>query len=372
MRILSPHCGVAAESTSGGEAYERELLHRLAGPHYVSLLLTLGARERAPDAMWGGHFVVHTLPISRGLTWWLAPFLLLDRMRDLPRPDLLRVHSLKFIGPSALYARRVFWPGVPLVAHHHHLELGEAHRIERWVSDRMDRVIVGTRFALRQMEQRGWRTDHVRVVPYGVDTERFQPRPAPFVRARCNLAADAKVVLYFGGLKPRKNVGRLLGIWERLAPLVPAAVLVIAGGGPLLDAYRSLVVSRRIPRAHFLGYVPEADKPSVYAMGDVFVFPSWLEGFGLPVLEAMASGLPCVVNDVSDFADWLDPADVLNLDTRDALRADADQRWAFRLARLLRDDTLRAEIGRRNRRMAETMTWDRCVSDTVKVYEEVL
>lgn len=362
MRILSPHCGVAAETTSGGETYERELLTRLATKHDVHVLLTGRAYDRAPEAMW----TRHRLTVERGLKWWTAPFLLLDRMRDMPRPDLLRVHSLKFIGPSALYARRAFWPGVPLVAHHHHLDPGRKP-IERFVSDRMDRVIIGSRFALRQMEARGWRTDHVRVVPYGVDAERFEPRQAPFVRARCNIAADATVVLYFGGIKPRKNLGRLLGVWLRIEKLVPDAVLVIAGGGELLDAYRNLVVSRRMPRVQFLGYVPEADKPFVYAMADVFVFPSWLEGFGLPVLEAMASGLPCLVNRTADFADWLGSDDALSLTTP----RDMD-RWADRLFRLICDDGMRARIGKRNRAGAETMTWERCVEGTMRVYEEAL
>lgn len=354
MRILSPHCGVAAETTSGAEVYERETLRRMAEKHDVHVLLTGRAYDRAPNAMW----TRHRLPVSRGLTWWTAPFLLLDRMREMPRPDILRVHSLKYIGPSALYARRAFWPGVPLVAHHHHIDGWSP--IERFVSDRMDRVVVGSMFALRQMAERGWRTDHVRVVPYGVDTERFWPHK---VINLFNLPSGPRV-LYFGGLKPRKNLGPLLGVWEQVAPQVPEATLVIAGGGPLLGPYQELVQKHRIPRVVFTGYINEADKPAMYNRADIFVFPSTLEGFGLPVLEAMASGLPCLVSDAGDFRGWTPYSYALR-------GAEEIRTWAGWLVEMLTNAPLRANIGLRNRARAETMTWDRCVADTLAVYEDI-
>ena len=359
MMILSPHCGVASETTSGAEHYERELLTRLAAKHDVHVLLTGRAYDRAPEAMW----TRHRLHFQRGLKWWTAPAMLLDRMRELPRPDLLRVHSLKIIGPSALYARRTFWPGVKLVAHHHHLDPGR-RPIERFVSDRMDRVIVGSHFALRQMQTRGWRTDHVRVVPYGVDPERFTPSA---ITPEMRVGSGYLKVIYFGGLKHRKNLGALLGVWQQVAPRVSAAGLVIAGGGALLEPLKALVARQSIPRVRFLGYVKEADKPAVYRSADVFVFPSTLEGFGLPVLEAMASGLPCVVSTAGDFRDWIGPPYVIPL-TDDM----GGRLWASTLEMLLRNDRLRQVIGRENRARVETMTWDRCVTETVKVYEEVV
>ena len=351
MRILSPHCGVAAETTSGGESYERELLRRMAMTEDVRLLMTRRARGRAAEAMW----TIGSLPINRGLKWWAAPFLLLDRMRDEPRPSILRVHSLKFIGPSALVARR-FWPGVPLVAHHHHIDEGR-RPIERFVSNRMDRVIVGSKFALRQMEARGWRTDHVRVIPYGVDSQKFYCGTRTRTEQR---------VLYFGGVKERKNLGALLDLWARVAPEVPVARLTIAGGGSMLDHYRSYVRTRKIPRVSFTGYVDEQDKPFLYRAADVFVFPSTLEGFGLPVLEAMASGLPCLVSDASDFRDWVEAPYALPLDRG------TERQWAAMLFLLLNNRPLREVVGDRNRKFAETMTWEKCVADTLDVYREVL
>ena len=215
---------------------------------------------------------------------------------------------------------------------------------------------MGSQFALAQMRERGWRTDHVRVVPYGVDTHRFKPRAAP-------KTGGLLIVLYFGGLKPRKNVGALLGVWEKVAPDFPNARLVIAGGGPLLPAYQSLVRKHRIPNVSFLGYVPEADKPFVYQSADVFVFPSTLEGFGLPVLEAMASGLPVITSTASDFAHWLGSY---------AIPVNMPKAWGRRLRHLINNSDVRASIGEINREAATRMTWERCVEDTVKVYEEVL
>ena len=334
--------------------YERELLTRLAGQHDVRLLMTGRACDLAPAAKW----TVGRLPIHRGMKWWLAPFVLLDGMRDEPRPDLLRVHSLKFIGPAALVMRRT-WPGIPTVAHHHHIDDGWTG-IERFVSDRMDRVIVGTEFARAQMRAKGWRTDHVRVVPYGVDSDRFSSRLIPVDRPH-------PVVLYFGGIKPRKNLDRLLDVWARLVTDMPEALLTISGGGVLLDHYRSVVRERKIPNVSFLGYVEERDKPFIYKAADVFVFPSTLEGFGLPVLEAMASGLPCVVSDASDFRYWIDApfSHPLN-DETDV------QSWVGLLTLLLRNANLRAVLGAQHRNRVKAWTWDACVEQTLKVYEEVV
>ena len=346
MRILSPHCGVDAETTSGGAVFERELLRRLAEKHDVHILTTRRARDRAPTAPW----TIHATHATHGLTWWTAPFMLLDRMRDLPRPDLLRVHSLRIIGPSALYARRVFWPGVPIVAHHHHLD-GRRNPIERFVSDRMDRVIVGSEFAKRQMRERGWRTDHVRVVPYAVD-ERFQPVDRS---GRVNV-----IVLFLGGLKKRKNVDLLLRIWPEVARACPNAILRIAGDGP--ERAKLERMARGMPRVSFAGYVAEKQKPQVYQDADVFAFPSHMEGFGLPALEAMASGLPVLVSANGSLPELVEVSSVC--------RSDGEM-W-HKLAWLCERGDVRRRKGESARHISEGYSWERCVRETEAVYEEVL
>jgi glycosyltransferase involved in cell wall biosynthesis len=370
MRICSPHCGVAPETTSGGETYERELLVRL-GRAGVNVDLILARGKPFPAAV--PNWAVHRLPIGRGLRWWVAPLVVpqaIARVHRLAPFDLLRVHSLRYIGPSALWARRRLRPRVPIVAHHHHLDPSPLNRtIERRVVDAVDRVVVGSDFARRQLARElGVRTDHVVVVPYGV-ADGFAPRPPrPDLRARYGLGGGP-VALFFGGLKPRKNLPLLLEAWARVRATRPSARLLIAGGGTLLSHLRRRAESLGIAETvRFTGYVAEEEKAAHFNLADVFVFPSALEGFGLTVAEAMASGLPVVASDRGSLPELIvDGEGGFVCDVRTAGPvADA-------LERLLADAALRAKFSAANAERADRLfRWDGCVKRTLAVYEETL
>jgi len=370
MRICTPHCGVAPETTSGGETYERELLTRL-GRAGVAIDIILARGKPHPEAV--PNWTVHRFAISRGLRWYVAPFVVppaIRRVRDLVGFDLLRVHSLRYIGPGALLARRRLGLAVPVVAHHHHLDPSPLNPlIEKRVIDEVDAVVVGSEFSRRQLrETLGVRTDHVAVVPYGVDAK-FAPRPARVDLADRWGLRGRQVVLFFGGLKPRKNLETMLDVWTAVAPSHPDARLLVAGGGVLLDDLRRradrLGVSSSVV---FTGYVPEADKADYFNLADVFFFPSAMEGFGLAVGEAMSSGLPVVVSNRGSIPELVvdgeggfvsDPAD--------------PARFAERLRLLLGDAALRRKLGQANAaRIEERFRWDRCVDGTRRVYEATL
>jgi phosphatidylinositol alpha-1,6-mannosyltransferase len=369
LRICSPHCGVDPETTSGGETYERELLTRL-GREGVRVELILARGKRHPTGV--PNWTVHRFGIGRGLRWWVAPLVVAPAVRRVYRArgfDLLRVHSLRYIGPAALWARRRLGIDVPVVAHHHHLDPDPLNRvIEKRVVDACDRVIVGSEFARRQLaEALGARADHVVVVPYGVDP-RFAPRPARAdLRARYGLGADP-VVLFFGGLKPRKNLPLLLDVWTEVVRAVPSARLV-AGGGRLLPALRRRAAAAGFgDRVVFTGYVPEAEKADHFNLATVFVFPSALEGFGLAVGEAMSSGLPVVASDRGAIPE-------LVVDGQGGFLCDPARPAEFTeaLVRLLRDPTARAKQGVANaERVERGFRWERCVSATRREYESVV
>ncbi|PIT98184.1 MAG: hypothetical protein COT71_02100 [Candidatus Andersenbacteria bacterium CG10_big_fil_rev_8_21_14_0_10_54_11] len=106
-----------------------------------------------------------------------------------------------------------------------------------------------------------------------------------------------RFVLYLGTLEPRKNIAGLITAYSAIADRVPQD-LVLAGSrgwltGGIDRAYGQSSVQHRI---HFLGFVPEADKTALYARADLFVYPSFYEGFGFPPLEALAAGTPAVVS----------------------------------------------------------------------------
>ena len=370
MRICTPHCGVAPETTSGGETYERELLTRL-GRAGVAIDIILARGKPHPEAV--PNWTVHRFAISRGLRWYVAPFVVppaIRRVRELVGFDLLRVHSLRYIGPGALLARRRLGLDVPVIAHHHHLDPSPLNPlIEKRVIDAVDAVVVGSEFSRRQLrEALGARIDHVAVVPYGVDAK-FAPRPPRMDLAERWGLRNRQIVLFFGGLKPRKNLETMLDVWTAVAPSHPQARLVVAGGGALLGDLRHradrLGISASVV---FTGYVPEADKADYFNLADVFFFPSAMEGFGLAVGEAMSSGLPVVVSNRGSIPE-------LVVDGEGGFVSDPTDpaRFAERLRLLLGDAALRRKLGQANAaRIEERFRWDRCVDGTRRVYEATL
>jgi glycosyltransferase involved in cell wall biosynthesis len=370
MRICTPHCGVAPETTSGGETYERELLTRLgrAGVQ-IELILARGKPHPAGVPNWN----VHRFAIGRGLRWYVAPLVVptaIRRVHEAVGFDLLRVHSLRYIGPAALWARRRFRLNVPVVAHHHHLDPSPLNTlIEKAVVEASDRVVVGSEFARRQLRQElGARTDHVAVIYYGVDAT-FVPMPRPPDLVERYGLRERPVVLFFGGLKPRKNLFVLLDIWRSVVATHTDARLVVAGGGPLLEPLR-----RRAERLAlrdtvvFTGYVPEATKAAHFNLADIFLFPSAMEGFGLTVVEAMSAGLPVVTSDRGSLPE-------LVVDGEGGFVCDParPERFVERLALLLCDRALRAKFGAANReRVDRLFRWDRCVDATRRIYEQAI
>jgi glycosyltransferase involved in cell wall biosynthesis len=370
MRICSPHCGVAPETTSGGETYERELLARL-GHAGVEVELILARGKLHPEGV--PHWTVHRFPMGRGLRWYVAPFVVpaaIKRVWDERGFDLLRVHSLRYIGPGALWARRRFNLDVPVVSHHHHLDASPLNRIiEKRVVEVSDRVVVGSEFGKRQLAaELGVRTDHVCVVHYGVDAAFAPGSPRSDLLERYGLRGHP-VVLFFGGLKPRKNLFFLLDVWAPVAALKPEARLVIAGGGPLrppLERHaRRLGLEGRVV---FTGYVPEAEKAAHFALADIFLFPSAMEGFGFSVAEAMSAGVPVVASDRGSI-----PELVAEGQSGFVCDPSMPDRFVERLLVLLGDAALREKFGAAALERADRLfRWEACVDGTRRVYEETL
>ena len=370
MRICSPHCGIDPETTSGGETYERELLRHLGVlGHAVELLLA--RHKRYPDGV--PNWTVHRLPHGRGLRWPVAALLLppyIHRLYDRPGFDLLRAHSLRFIGPAALIARRRYRIDVPIVAHHHHLDRNWLNPlIEARVMRAVERVVVGSEFAIRQAAaELGVGREQFSAVPYGVDRRfRRAPKAAALVTQH---RLDGKVVaLFLGGLKERKNLFFLLDVWREVTRAREDARLVVAGSGPLLAPLERYAAKLCLDgRVVFAGYVQESAKVDYYNLADLLLFPSAMEGFGLTVAEAMSCELPVVVSDRGSLPE-------LVVDGEGGFLVDPSNRDAFvRKALLLcADPMLRKKLGAANgERVDRLYRWDHCAAATARVYEEVL
>jgi glycosyltransferase involved in cell wall biosynthesis len=208
----------------------------------------------------------------------------------------------------------------------------------------------------------------VRVARNGVDTGFFSPAddPAARRRTRQRYAAGRPFLLYLGTLEPRKNVEALVVACERLwGRRRSRPDLVLAGGA----GWKTARLHRRIARSayrdkiHVAGYAARDAARELYRTAEAFVYPSLAEGFGLPVLEAMACGTPVVSSTAEalrevggDAALYAPPRDVEAL--------------ARAIERALEDAPLREELAVAGPRRAAAFTWDAAAEATAAVLAE--
>jgi glycosyltransferase involved in cell wall biosynthesis len=174
------------------------------------------------------------------------------------------------------------------------------------------------------------------------------------VRARYGL--QRPYLLAVGTLEPRKNLPMLLRAFDRLSRLLPAAAavdLVVVGGRGWRDGELRSELARRLPegRLHVLGYVSQADLVALYGGATAMAYPSHFEGFGLPVVEAMACGAPVVATDVPALREASGGAATLIPPGDDAALAEA-------LRTLVEDPGARGQARERGLRRAAQLSWE--------------
>ncbi len=185
------------------------------------------------------------------------------------------------------------------------------------------------------------------------------------VLARHNITTS--YILYVGAIESRKNLPRLLEAYARVREWSSRWTLVVVGAykwkySSVFETVMRLGLENHI---HFTGFIPEEDLPALYNGADLFVFPSLYEGFGLPVLEAMACGTPVVTSNVSSLPEVAGNAAILvdpyNIDElADAMR------------RVLSTPLLAADLRARGLERAQQYSWERTVHATLEVYKNVL
>jgi len=180
----------------------------------------------------------------------------------------------------------------------------------------------------------------------------------------------ARYVLYVGTLQPRKNLETLVRAFARLVKqaVIPSDVrLVLAGRhGWLTEGLDRAIASSGCPERIVLpGYVAPEDLAALLSGAQVFVLPSWFEGFGLPVLEAMACGTPVLVADTSSLPEAAG-------DAGRCLPPHDEAAWTAALAQTMHDAAWRAEASERGRAWARQFTWARTAAQTVASYRRAL
>jgi glycosyltransferase involved in cell wall biosynthesis len=236
---------------------------------------------------------------------------------------------------------------------------------------RADRVIAVSE-ASRRDALRFYRLhpEKVSVIPEGVES-RFRPEPDPahLAAVRQKYALPERFILYVGTIEPRKNLPTLLDAYAALRAHHPSLGLVIAGGkGWLYQSFferlRSLGLETQT-RVTLTGYVPDDDLPALINCAEVFAFPSLLEGFGLPPLEAMACGIPVVCSNASSLPEVVNEAGLL-------VAPDDVRGWVEALNRILTDPALHGDLRARGLARARQFTWEAAAQKTFEVYQSVL
>jgi len=227
----------------------------------------------------------------------------------------------------------------------------------RRAAEQSDLIIAVSRFTAQQVEQfLGVPSSRIRVIPHGVHGAGSRPATSRLV--------SAPLVLFVGAIQRRKNIARLVKAFEHL----PGDWrLVLAGSVEGFGAAHELSAVEESPRrAHIdvLGYVSAEKLEELYRGARMFAFPSLDEGFGMPVLEAMAHGVPVVTSSCSALPEVAGDAALL-VDPRDTEAIGAA------LERLAADESLRADLIRRGLARARQFTWESAVQRTWDVYQEL-
>jgi glycosyltransferase involved in cell wall biosynthesis len=371
VRVLIDYRAALSERSGVGE-YTHELTRALVspersggeggGPIDVSLFSSSWKDRVAPSAELGrARIIDRRVPVSvLNFAWhrleWPpvetiagAQFDVVHSLHPLLMParraaQVVTIHDLDFLShPERTRAEiRRDYPG-----------LAPSH------ARRADRVIVVSQFTAGEVVRR-----------LGVAPERISvcSPGAPPWEPRTSEHAGERYILFFGTLEPRKNVGGLLDAYERLiARSCSAPPLVLAGkatetSGPWLDRIARAPLSGRV---RHIGYVDPAGRRALYEGAAVLVQPSFEEGFGLPVLEAMSAGVPVVVSNRGALPEVAGRAGaIVEPDDPDAM-ADA-------MATLIDDRAAAAEAAARGLVEAARYTWDETARRTIVAYQHAL
>ena len=284
-------------------------------------------------------------------------------------PDLL--HGMAFATP-------LLWGGPSVVTVYdlsfirHPERLNASRRLYlRWITAsscrRARRVIAISESSKREMNALlSIALDRIDVAPPGVGPD-FRPLPRRMVEnfRQCE-GLPERFMLFVGTLEPRKNLDMLLRAYAQLPQRGAVKLALVGDRGWLYEPILALIEELGLHDDTLMpGYISGESLPLWYNSSELFVYPSLYEGFGLPLLEAMACGTAVVAADATSLPEVVGPAGVLVPPSDVAA-------WVRALSRLLDDHVARADYGARGQERAASFTWERTAKQTVLTYRRAL
>lgn len=202
----------------------------------------------------------------------------------------------------------------------------------------------------------------IHVVPHGLD-ERFlsPPMESAIQEARRRYELPNRYILSVGG-GPRKNLKCLLEAWRNLPGSIKATYTLVLAG--LDEMEKRGIAAKSDPTVAPRGYIVQDDLPALYHGADLFVFPSRAEGFGLPLIEALACGVPAICSTEVAAVDLIPPG------IAETFRPDDPGALGEILERLLTAESHRSQMSERGLAAAAEFSWEKCANKTLRVYED--
>lgn len=353
---------------TGLGTYARQLARALVARESThSYLIIRGPASPAPIAV-GRHVEEITLPGDLDTPRNLA------RGRDISRLGLDVYHSLHHFLPLSLRVPRVVLTLHDLIwiEHARLIRDGPFGRVARTATHlfargamhhavhRADRIVaVSAHSRARALAYYGLDPSRVDVVHHGIDHDAFRPGDA-------READGPPYFVCLGNSRPYKNIRTAIEALTLCAFEEPMVRMIVAGRG---DSTATLTeVARRHgvdDRMSFTGPLAHADLLRLLHGATALVFPSWIEGFGFPVLEAMAAGCPVIASNCPTLVEIGDRAAIFCDPQR-------PEEFAAAMISLVRDAALRADLRQRGVMQASLFSWDRCATQTLAVYDRML
>jgi glycosyltransferase involved in cell wall biosynthesis len=313
------------------------------------------------------------LPLPRPLlydAWHLIRRPLLQRSRRLRHVDVVHAPSVAVPPKSDAPLVVTAHDAAPLIYPETYPRRGRRFHAQGLAAaaKRADLVITVSQSAAEELvAYTAISSDRIRIVPNGVDLEIARDEDVESVRRELGIG-DAPYVFWIGSLEPRKNVGVLVDAFVRWALHTDLPHLLVLAGpaGWLEDEASVLEPARRLgDRVRTVGRIGDPALGALYRGADLFAFPSLHEGFGIPVLEAMAQETPVLAADIPALREIAAGAAVLR-------SPDDPGAWVAALDNLLHDAEERSRLGEAGRARSQGYSWERCAEETRAVYREAL
>lgn len=305
-----------ARRVTGNERYGREILRRFKNEHRVEQTRTQGILGHAWE-----QFILPTKLKRDSILWSPAnsgPLAIQNQA--------LTIHDLSPLEHPEWFTRSYsawYCLFLPMLA-------------------KRVRVIFTPSEYVKQKVIRRFGVENVIVTPNGVDTSVFRPETKQGV-----IDFPKKYVLFVGSLQPRKNLEGLMRAWHRVKDKFADTWLVVAGDSGHVFRSVKFFADERI---RFLNYVAGEDLPGLYVSAELFVLPSFDEGFGLPALEAMACGTPVIVSNGGALPETVGKAGLIfSIEESDSLAQAIEQ--------CLSDEDLRKSLAEKGLARAKDFSW---------------